>query len=350
MLWLSFRQFRGQAVVAAALLAALAAVVVIVGHQLLDDFNANVNSCTHAGNCSAAAVNDFVDKWSLLGSWLNALILVVPGLIGIFWGAPLLARELEAGTFRLAWTQSVSRTRWTLCKLGLLGLASVAVAGLCSLLVTWWSSRLDFVVGAGPFAHYDTRGIVPLGYAAFAFALGVAAGALIRRTVAAMGATLVAFAAVRVAFVEWVRPHLMAPLTAHSPFTITDPRRVQIGTHLPQGAWVMTESIVNRAGEAVRGGASGFAINPFVGVTASGVDIPGVGSCPNLKPTSAQLGNVQAAGGLISRCVNQLHLSNVVTYQPASRYWPFQTYETLIFVALSLAVGAFTVWWVRRLN
>lgn len=350
MLWLSIRQFRGQAFVAAAALGALAVVVVIVGHQLVDDFTANVSACTHAGNCSSSTVNDFVDKWSLIGSWLNALVLVVPGLIGVFWGAPLLARELESGTFRLAWTQSISRTRWTLCKLVLFGLVGMAVAGLCSLLVTWWSSRLDFVVGSGPFAHYDTRGLVPIGYAAFAFALGVAAGVLIRRTVAAMGATVVAFAAVRVAFVEWVRPHLMAPLTLRTPFTITDPRRVQVGAHLPQGAWVMTESIVNRAGRAVGGGVSGFAVNPFTGVTPSGVTIPGVGSCPNLKPTSAQLGNVQAAGGLVARCVNQLHLSNVVMYQPASRYWPFQTYETLIFLALAVAVGAFTVWRVQRLN
>ncbi len=52
----------------------------------------------------------------------------------------------------------------------------------------------------------------------------------------------------------------------------------------------------------------------------------------------------------MARCVNQLHLSNVVTYQPANRYWPFQVYETLIFFAVAMAVGAFTVWWVRRLN
>ena len=64
---------------------------------------------------------------------LNTLVLVVPVLIGMFWGAPLIARELETGTFRLAWTQSVSRVRWLLVKLGLVGLAAIVVAGGLSL-------------------------------------------------------------------------------------------------------------------------------------------------------------------------------------------------------------------------
>jgi hypothetical protein len=348
MLWLSLRQFRSQAIVAAAALAGLAVVVVIVGSQLLADFHTNVSSCTGAG-CGNAA-NDFIDKYALMGSWLDALVLVVPGLIGVFWGAPLVAREIESGTFRLAWTQSIARTRWTLTKLVLLGLGGMAVAGLCSLMVTWWSSPFDFVVGAGPFAHFDTHGIVPIAYAAFAFAVGVAAGAVIRRTVAAMGTAIVAFAAVRVAVVEWVRPHLMAPLTVRSPFTITDPRRLQVGAHLPPGAWVMSQSVVNPAGGAVRGGVSGFAVNPLSAVGPGGVNIPGVGSCPNLKPSGAQASTIQGAGNLVARCVDQLHLSNVVTYQPASRYWPFQAYEALIFFGLAVAVGAFVVWWVRRLN
>jgi hypothetical protein len=180
---------------------------------------------------------------------------------GLFWGAPLLAHELETGTFRLAWTQSVSRARWTLCKLGLLGLAGMALAGLCSLLVTWWSSPLDLAVGAAPFANFDVRGIVPIAYAAFAFALGVAAGAVIRRTLPAMGATLVAFVGARLAFAQWVRPHLMAPLTKRSPLTLSTSgqtsAQIQLGTHLPPGSWVMSQSVVNSAGQPVDTGRGG---------------------------------------------------------------------------------------------
>jgi hypothetical protein len=277
-------------------------------------------------------------------------MLVVPCLVGVFWGAPLVARELETGTFRLAWTQSVSRARWTLAKLGLLGLAAMAFAGLCSLLVTWWSSPLDFVGGMGPFANFDSRDIVPIGYAAFAFVLGVAAGAVIRHTVAAMATTLVVFGGVRVAFVEWVRPHLMAPLVTRTPFSVTTPRRVQIGGHIPHGAWVVSSSLVTRAGQVLQEGVTGLFANVAAGPGGRGITIPGVGSCPSVAPLTAPSGKGSGLGNAVAQCVNQLHLTYVVTYQPANRYWPFQIYETLIFLALAAAIGGFTVWRVRRIN
>jgi hypothetical protein len=349
MLWLTFRQFRLQAVVAGVLLTGLAVVVVIVGAQALSAFHASLATCARGagpqGACSGAT-NDFVQRYKEMGQWLSALVLVVPGLVGVFWGAPLVAREFETGTFRLAWTQSISRSRWTLCKLGLLGLAGMAVAGLCSLLVTWSSSPLDQAVGVGPFAHFDTRGIVPIGYAAFAFALGVAVGTLIRHTVPAIGATLVSFAAVRLAFTAWIRPHLMSPLVSHQSFSINSPNRIQIGNNLPQGSWMISQSYVTPSGHAVGGG--GLLNLGSATVGAGGVKVPDIGTCANIHPSAAQLGDPQAFSGLVARCVNQLHLTSAVTYQPASRFWPFQTYETLIFFALALAIGAGTVWWVRH--
>lgn len=349
MLWLSFRQFRVQAIVAAAGLAALAVLVVIVGVQMWDYFDHHVITCAAGTSCSGSPTI-LANKYSEMGRWFNALMLVVPCLVGVFWGAPLVARELESGTFRLAWTQSVSRARWTLAKLGLLGLAAMALAGLCSLLITWWSSPLDFVGGSGPFANFDERDLVPIGYAAFAFALGVCAGAVMRRTVAAMATTLVIFAGMRVAFVEWIRPHLMAPFVTRTPFSIASPRRVQIGGHLPQGAWIISSSLVTRAGQVLQGGVNGLFANVTTGPEGRGIVIPGVGSCPSVTPLPAPSGKGSGIPNAVAQCVNQLHLSYVVTYQPPNRYWPFQIYETLIFFGLAAAIVAFIVWWVRRIN
>jgi hypothetical protein len=82
------------------------------------------------------------------------------------------------------------------------------------LMVTWWSGPFDqaYQIRITPSVFHES-GVVPVGYAAFAFALGVTAGLLIRRTLPAMAVTVVIFAAVQFAVPLWVRPHLRQELT-----------------------------------------------------------------------------------------------------------------------------------------
>jgi len=212
MIWLTWRQFRAQTVAAAGLLAVLAIAFAVTGPQLAHLYDTTVATC-HAQHDCQTAINAFQSEDSFLQSLVRLVMLAAPALIGIFWGAPLIAHELEAGTQRLAWTQSVTRLRWLAVKLGLAGLASMAAAGLLSLMVTWWSGPFDRI-GAGRMdpSIFSERGIVPVGYAAFAFALGVTAGLLIRRTVPAMAVTLAVFAAVVSGFALRVRFHLLPPV------------------------------------------------------------------------------------------------------------------------------------------
>ncbi len=214
MTWLTWRQFRAQAGVAFAVLAVIAVILVVTGTRLAHLYaTSGIAGCTAAGGNCGNLVDEFLRNYHLLQN-IGNLLVAAPVLVGIFWGAPLVARELEAGTYRLAWTQSITRTRWLAVKLAVVGLASMVVVGLFSLMVTWWSSPLDKVhmdrLSAGAFGQ---RGIVPIAYAAFAFALGVTLGLLIRRTLPAIAATLVTFTAVRIVVTLWVRGHLIAPLT-----------------------------------------------------------------------------------------------------------------------------------------
>src|ERR1700691_3724545 len=145
MICVTVRQFRVQALVAAAGLTVVAVVTAITGPHLVHLYDTSgITTCRAHGDC-ASITFAFLTNDAALGAWLNSIVLVVPALVGIFWGAPLVAREVETGTFRVAWTQSVTRTRWLAVKLGVVGLASMVVAGLCSLMVTWWSSPIDRV-------------------------------------------------------------------------------------------------------------------------------------------------------------------------------------------------------------
>ena len=177
-------------------------------------------ACHSPGGCSALAgqlldnVRGYAPFQALYWTGLY-LLYVVPALVGTFWGAPLIAREIEAGTLRMAWTQSVSRTRWLAANLGVGALASMAAPGLLSLMVSWWASRVDpldpFGMNRLQPAMFGARGIAPAGYAVFAFVLGVTAGLLIRNTVAAMAV----YSAAEALVIVWIRPPASSPGARH---------------------------------------------------------------------------------------------------------------------------------------
>ena len=181
-------QFRMQAAVAFGALVVIAVVLGLTGPHLAHLYDTTVATCGTHGDCTSATAT-FLSNDRLLQD-LGNVVIALPAIIGVFWGAPLVAHELETGTHRLVWTQSVTRTRWFAVKLGLGGVASMAAAGLFSLMMTWWSSPIDRINGNRFTSVFDQRGIVPIGYAAFAFALGVLAGVLIRRTLPAMATAL----------------------------------------------------------------------------------------------------------------------------------------------------------------
>ncbi|HEX3491555.1 MAG TPA: ABC transporter permease subunit, partial [Streptosporangiaceae bacterium] len=245
MIRLSWLQFRSQAVTAAAALAVAAAIL--------------------AAASPHRAVNAGFYHWLYMAG--TVILYLTPAMIGIFWGAPLISHELETGTYRLAWTQSVTRTRWLAVKLALAALASMATAGLLSLMVTWWCSPIDRL---NPFGNnrlsplpFATRDLTPVGYAAFALALGVTIGLLLHRTVPAIAVTLVVFAAVQVAVPLGVRPHLFTPVRTVSTLSISD--ITDVGDNWPNsslfvsaradipGAWIYSNQVTTPGGSVSLG-------------------------------------------------------------------------------------------------
>jgi ABC-type transport system involved in multi-copper enzyme maturation permease subunit len=344
MLWMTWRQFRAQTIAAVAAMAATALVLGLSGLRIAHLYRASgIADCRARNDCAAVASNFLT---GVNGSLVNHLpllfgtaLVAVPAIIGIFWGAPLVTREVEPGTHRLAWTQGITRTRWLTVNLIVIGLASMAAAGLFSLLVTWSASPIDAVnMNWLQPAVFSERGIAPVGYAAFAFALGVATGMLIRRTVPAMAVTLAAFTAVQFAM-RALRQYLIAPVHLISPITAVTSANITMSrsgvgqmsingaVNMP-GAWILANDTTNAAGHAV-----------------SGIPIQQTGAL-SLQTCGTAQGNSQA-------CLAALYKSGyrqLVVYQPASRFWAFQWYETAIFLALALALAGFCLLRIRRLS
>jgi hypothetical protein len=351
MIWLAWRQFRTQALVVAGVLAALAIVLIITGPHLVSLSDTYLKSCHTNRDCRSTA-NPVLNTDGRLATALNDLVLFTPVLIGIFWGAPLVARELETGTYRLGWTQSVTRRHWLGAKLGVVGLSSVAVAGLLSLMVSWWSSPIDSA-NANRFgvAMFGLRDIVPLGYAAFAFALGVTAGVLMRRTLPAMASTLVAFILAREAELTWVRPHLMAPVRHTSALTGANSislaltpygLKLQAGPPSIPNGWGLSADVVNKAGQAPT---AAFMKSACPSLADAGPAGGAVGSRAHVRVSSTGPGP-QAFQKCVAKVAARYH--EVVTLQPASRFWAFQGLETALFVVLALLLAGLCFWRVRH--
>jgi hypothetical protein len=336
MIWLTWRQFRAQAIAAAAALAAIAVIFGMTGPHLAHLYDVSGLATCHVG-CSALTTSflDSVKADAIYPALYIAgvmILYVTPGIIGVFWGAPLVTRELEAGTFRLAWNQSVTRTRWLAVKLALTGLAAMVTTGLLSLIITWWASPVVRAGGVptsfGQLSRFSpvafgARDIVPVSYAVFGFALGVAVGVLARRILPAMAITLAVFAAVQVIMPNVVRPHLLPPTTVTAPVSVSLATAV-VGhngtltvpvTGLP-GAWVFSNQTITPSGRV------------FV--------LPDIPACNS--------GTQQQCDAWLAT----QHLRRTISYQPASRFWVFQGYETAIYLVLALAVAGFCVWWIRH--
>jgi len=326
MTWLAWRQLRTSAASTYAVLLLSAILFAVTGPAL-----AHLAATAGNGFLNQAQGNSADSTLYDIG-WIA--VLAAPPLIGAFWGAPLISSELTAGTHRLVWNQTVSRTRWLVTKLVVCGAVAMAATGLLSVAFGWWSSPIDkaldttatSVAPAGfwfPRMAEETfaaRGVTPIGYAAFAFILGVTLGLVLRRLLPAMALTGVGYIVVQVAMNLWVRPALLAPnhLVMRISGTFNINRLGTILSNVPEpGAWVTQEQLTDNAGHPA--------------------------TMPSWAPGC--FGNGPGSQACLARMHSMYKV--VITYQPAGRFWTLQFWELGIYLALAVALAAFCAYWIR---
>jgi len=350
MIRLALRQFRASAWTAVAGLAAVAAVVLATRPHLADAAAAAQRACGSGSRCPALAA--FALDRTAQRSGVGLAMTLAPALIGAFWGAPLIAREFEAGTHRLVWTQSISRRRWLAVKLAVVGTATVLATALLSGLVTWWAAPLDHAA-ADAYETFDQRDVVPIGYALFALALGVTAGLVLRRTLPAMALTLAGLLTVRIMVADGIRPLMAAPRTTSVPL---DPDTTGYGwggnilfgvgpstlqpapPDLPN-AWIQSVRVVDAAG--------GSLTDRVLRATCPSLDQGPEGSGGGPARPVAEAAR-QQMHDCVARIGEKYH--EVVTYQPGDRYWTFQWWELTLFALVTALLCGYAAHRLRRLR
>ena len=307
MAWVTWRQHRAALSGVAVFLGALAVYLGLTGLQMHHFYAA---ACHPASSVDCAM--NFTGRYGPTGIVVSIFLQAVPALIGAFAGAPVLARELETGTFRFAWTQGMGRLRWTIGKLGLLAVAVAAAAGAFSALYSWYNQPFFAAGYAMPLSTrvFDLSGVAFTAWTLAAFAIGALAGMLVRRVVPAIAATLAVYAGLAFATALWLREHYMTPLITSK-------------LNLPGSAWIVSQWYT-------KGGKFAF--------PARGSQIVNA-----LSQACAGSPNVSSA-----QCLTQHGYTQWSSYQPASRFWPFQWIEGGWLLVLSVLLIAATVWLVRR--
>jgi ABC-2 family transporter protein len=305
--WVSWRLQRTETLIVVGILALLAAFLVPTGIQMANTYHQDgLAACLQAnpGPSCGAQLGGFRQRFESLlnlGNWLT----LVPGLIGVLLAVPFIL-DLERGTHRLAWTQSITRSRWLLAKLGLAVVTALFTAGVLILLFTWWrapSVRIDGHLDAG---NYDSTGTVIVGYTLFALGLALALGAIWRRAALALTVAFVGYFALRLLVDFSIRDHLVAPLKATY-------KGAQQPAFLDNAHVLSLHGTLN--GHQIMSGHDFF----LGGAGSQKVAAPGIGNAI-------------------------FH----VTYQPASHFWPLQLTETGLFTGLAAGLILFAAWWTRR--
>jgi hypothetical protein len=321
MTWLSWRQLRTQALVATVALVLFSAALLVVGLQIRHGYDSQLADCRTG---CAGAREAFKQKYSGLLYLLDAVVLLAPALLGMFWGAPLVARELEHGTHRLVWNQSVTRRRWLLVKLLVVGGVAMFVTAVLSTALTWAASPYD-AVAADRFTGllFGVRNVAPVAYASFALVLGAVLGLLLRRTLPAMALLALVLVVVQVMVPLLIRPNLLTPRAAELPMTAAAVANLAFlgedgnvsGVKIPAALVVSTSDLLEADGRRV--------------------DLGPYHRCVAYTPEEAP------------PCIAALHLHVEVKYQPGSRYWLFQWLESALYVGLALLLAGVGLWRIR---
>jgi ABC-type multidrug transport system fused ATPase/permease subunit len=310
-IWLSWRQQRTEVLIAALVFAIVSAVLVPTGLHIASVYDGqSLGACLrHPTDACRDTLDTFQNRWDPVVNivvWFN----LVPAVIGMLLATPLVL-EFERGTYRLAWTQSVTRGRWLTIRLALIGVGAALSALVLTALMTWWRGPLDDV-GSRLQDGFDFEGLAPTAYTLFAAALVLAIGAVLRRTGTAIGIAFVAFFVIRIGIEGWVRQHFQAAV--HKTWTSGD------GPDL-RGAWILSQLRGLRV-------AQGYPNDRGI-----------IDSCVN---TSTK--------GIDRACLAQHHVIEYgsAVFHPANRFWLFQGIEAGIFGALTAALVLFSIWWIRK--
>jgi hypothetical protein len=294
MIWVTWRQHRVQALVMIGIAAFVALCALPLGLGIRSSFSADgLAAClsrSGGADCGGTISSFFLRNTRGAALALEWLVLPLPTLLGSVVGAPVLGAELSRGTWQLAWTQSVPRRRWLAAKLGLIAAGLIVFGAAVTAAMTWAWEPIDQVSSRLIVTPFFFEGIVLPSALLCSSALALLAGLLARNTIGGMYAGYLASGLVffgAVALVQW-------------------------------GGLFTATTTVPCAGAACAAASAGAAL-----------------------PVTGHLGDLVTG---VTHAGHQL----VVSYVPASAFWPLQFVTGGLYLAVAAAAAGTAYWLLHR--
>ncbi len=319
MIWLTWRQYRIEALIAVLAL-------VLLGIFYINDglFRYAIYQHLEWVTCGGTACNVSIasafnrSTMGTSGTIASFLYSVLCLLIGVFVGAPMVAREREQSTQYLLWTQGITRRHWLAVKLSLVTIATLLMSMTIAVLMTWWSEPLSRA--SGPWGVYTVRGFFLPASAVFMLFLGVAVGTFVRRTVPAMALTFLLLVLLLVAHNSFYA-HLILPVSRTETLTSID----------MTGFMMVMEArgLFMDAGYIDSSGREWSTLNQYCGLS----DIGSPGKFDSTAYVDKE-----------NKCIKEHHLRWRIIYQPVEHFWILQGVESAILLLLSVALVPLIFW------
>ncbi len=276
-------------------------------------------------NTMAASTNSFTA--------LVIAVHVLPVVIGVFAGAPLISRELESGTFRFTWTQGIGRTRYVLTTLALLAAAAAAATCALGVLLGWYAHPFD---AAGIQSRwqpglFDTTPLTLPAWTLAALSIGTFLGTLTGRIVAAIAATGAAAGGLRLA-AFWNLDHRLLNLRA-------------LAAHAAPLGYLSTGPL-NQSATPGFGPAGSWLVRGWV--TGPGGQVLSTTATASLNSRIyAAMSHAGSKAGPAT-WLSAHHYAYWLSYQPASQFWYFQGITGTVLIALATISTLITIRLIRR--
>lgn len=346
MIWIAWRFQRAVVCALAVLALVIIGVTIVMGsaqhHDLVELMRRPCRGMQIATPGRGDLCGDLFSKINTVAqfdAYIRVAGLVIAPLVGAMLGLMALASEVDSRTVRLAWTQSISRTRWFAAKAGL-GACFVAIILVpTAIVMSWWDGAIGNTDLFGR-ATYGIAGWDLVAYGLFMFAVTLLLGAAIRHVGWTLAASVVVFLAVAVTFPSTVRQHLVAP-TVHwsQPSDTTQGNSLVYGESesagfIPANAWIFFSSIAPR---------STVGVPTYAGTETISSKVY---ACINTYPHKTNVDILDAN----RKCYKRFDVENVVVYIPANQFWTLQLREGLLYLSAGIVLAGGALVLTRRIE